>query len=179
MKRDKLDDIIRSLVTRHLNLIVYGFLLMCSVVARYHLMKHGTSSDYTNYLVPWVEAYKQSIRSAFREGVGNYYIPYNVLLAIASKLPIPTNYSVGLISCIFDYLTCIYIFRILSENFSGTLNKVTITAISIGFLFLPTIILNGAAWKQCDAIYTFFLLVCLKSLLDRKMKTAFIMNLTL
>lgn len=176
MKKDRdLDSIIRHYVYEHLNAIVIGVLLLFSIVIRYHLMKHGTSNDYFAYIVPWVDAYKNSVRTAFKEGVGNYYIPYNVLLAFASKVNIETCYSVGTISCIFDYLTCFYIYRILSENFKGILSKASAMAISVFFLFVPTVVLNGAAWKQCDAIYSFFLVALLKCLLDGRVRAAFIM----
>lgn len=175
MKEKNPDTFIRSFVTKYINELVIGALVLFSVVIRYHLMKHGTSNDYFEYLVPWVESYRNSIKDSFREGVGNYYIPYNVLLALASLLPVPTLFSVGIISCIFDYLTCVFIFRILSENFPGELSKKAAAVISVFFLFLPTVVLNGAAWKQCDAIYSFFVVVLIKCILDKKMRMAFVM----
>lgn len=175
MKNKDIDSIIRSVVTKYLDVIVLCFLLLSSLVIRIHLMKHGSSSDYLGYIIPWVEQYKNSIRSAFREGVGDYYIPYNVLLAIASKINVPTYYSVGTISCIFDYLTAFFIYKLLSENFIERFSKKMSAAISAMYLFAPTVLLNGAAWKQCDSIYSFFVVVLLKCILDDKIRTAFVM----
>ena len=165
---------IREIFFKYLDEIMIGVLFLFSLIIRFHFLKHGTSSDFVGYLVPWVNSYRESIRSSFREGVSDYYVAYNVLLAIASKIPIPTNYSVGFISCLFDYFTGIYIYRILSENFSNLFTKKIYLYISIAYLFIPTVVLNGAAWKQCDAIYSFFVVVLIKCLLDGKMRTAFI-----
>lgn len=175
MKSKGIDSFVRDFVTKYLNLIIICFLLLCSLVVRYHLMKHGSSFDYVEYFDPWVKEYRKSIRLALKNGVGDYYIPYNIFLAIASLLPIPTNYSIGAISCIFDYLTCFFIYRILSENFSQVIDKTIAAIISVAYLFIPTIVLNGATWKQCDAIYAFFLIVFLKCIIDDRIRTAFVM----
>ena len=175
MKESDLDSLLVKLIREHLQLIVLGFLLLSSAVIRYHLMKHGTSQDFFSYLVPWVDTYKQSIPQAFKEGVGDYYIPYNILLALASLVDVPTNYSVGTISCIFDYLTCFTIYKILTENFSDRISRDVAAVCSVLFLYIPAIAFDGAAWKQCDSIYSFFLMVLLKCVLDGKIRTAFVM----
>lgn len=175
MRKRDVDSLIREFIMKNLDAIVILVLLLFSAVIRYHLMNHGTSSDYEGYIIPWVDSYKHSIRSSFREGVGDYYIPYNVLLAIASKINVPTNYSVGAISCAFDYLTAIYIYRILAKNFSEVISQKCAAVAAVVYLFMPSIVLNGAAWKQCDAIYSFFVVVLVKCLLDNKIRNAFIM----
>lgn len=171
-----MDSFIRKIVIRYLHYWVVGALFLCSIVIRYHLMKHGTSGDYLGYFIPWLERYKISIVEGLREGVKEeYYVPYNVLLALVSQLNIPEYIAIGIIPCLFDYLTCILIYRILSENFGNILSKMTILMVSIGYLFVPSIVLNGAAWKQCDAIYSFFVLALIKCILDDKPVKAFVM----
>lgn len=175
MKNKEMDDYIRNIIRKHLDAIVIGTLLLFSLVDRYHLMKHGSSYDFVHDIIPWIENYRNSVQGAFQAGFADYYIPYTLLLATASKFNVPINYSVGSISCIFDYLTAFFIYRILSENFSEIISKRCASAIGVIYLFVPTVLLNGATWKQCDAIYSFFIVVCLKCLLDEKIRLAFIM----
>jgi len=175
MKNIDIDDIFRGFIIRHLNVIVIGFLVLCSMVIRFHLMKHGYSADYEAYFVPWLERYKSSIISGLREGVGDYYIPYNVLLALVSKLDVPPYIAIGILPCIFDYFTSILIYKILSVNFRGQFSRKTILAVSVAYLYIPSVVLNGATWKQCDAIYSFFVILLLKCLLDNRPRLAFLM----
>ena len=173
MKNKDFDSTVRNFVEKNLSVLVVGFLLLFSAVIRLHLMKHGSSGDFERDISPWIESFRNSPKAAFREGFVDYYIPYTVILAIISMFDVPVFYSVGIVSCIFDYLTAFYIFKLLDKNFS--LSKEIAALVGIAYLFLPTIALNSAAWKQCDSIYAFFIVVCLKCLFDEKIRTAFIM----
>ena len=176
MAGKNMDSFIRKIVDKYLNILVAGFLLLCSIVIRYHLMKHGSSGDFVGYFVPWLERYKVSIVAGLREGVREeYYVPYNVLLAFASKLNVPDYIAIGIIPCVFDYLASFLIYRMLTDNFSNYVNRTVAMMVSIGYLFIPSIVLNGAAWKQCDSIYSFFVLALLKCVLDNKMVMTFVM----
>lgn len=175
MKKRSLDEYIISIVIKNIDLIVVGVLLLLSVYIRFYMMVHSSSNDYDIFIVPWIETYRKSIADAFREGVGDYYIPYNVFLAIASLINVPAYISVGLFSCVFDYLTAFTIYKLLTDDFGRMISKKIAASISVVYLFIPTIVLNGAAWKQCDAIYAFFLVVLIKCLIEDKVKMAFIM----
>ena len=48
--------------------------------------------------------------------------------------------------------------------------KDNINLIFAAILLLPTVVLNSAFWGQCDAIYTFFIIVTLVCLYKRKEK---------
>lgn len=171
-----MDSFIRKIVDKYLNFLVAGFLLLCSIVIRYHLMKHGSSGDFIGYFVPWLERYKVSIVAGLREGVKEeYYVPYNVLLALVSRLNVPNYIAIGIIPCVFDYLASFLVFRILTDNFGTYVSKTAALMVSIVYLFIPTIVLNGAAWKQCDSIYSFFVLALIKCVLDNKPVMTFIM----
>ena len=46
------------------------------------------SADYNNFIVPWVNKYRElGIVNGLATKVGDYYVPYNVLLAIIAQLP--------------------------------------------------------------------------------------------
>lgn len=46
------------------------------------------SADYNNFIVPWVNKYRElGIVNGLAEKVGDYYVPYNVLLAVIAQLP--------------------------------------------------------------------------------------------
>lgn len=115
--------------------------------------------DYQNFLTRWVEFYRNN--GGFRAlwyPLGNYNIPYLYFLCFFSYLDIKDLYLIKLLSCFFDVLLAYGAMQLFAH-----FNKNIWARIACFFtvLFLPTVVLNGALWGQCDSIYIALALLAL------------------
>ena len=131
-------------------LLLSAALLVLALGLRVPLLPHETL-DYQNFLRGWVQFFRDNGGwRALGLSVGNYNVPYLYFLAAFSYLPVPDLYLIKLLSILFDLLLAWAVLR-LARCFSKTA-----TARLAGFfltLLLPTVVLNGAYWGQCDSIY--------------------------
>lgn len=114
------------------------------------LLDHATL-DYQDFLSRWVAHFRDNGGFlALKDPVGNYNVPYLYLLATLSYLPIPDLYGIKLFSILFDFLLAwggLRLTKQLTESQTAPL-----WAFSV-LLLLPTVILNGACWGQCDSVW--------------------------
>lgn len=107
--------------------------------------------DYQNFLRVWVDFFRQNGGfAALRYPVGNYNIPYLYFLALFSYLPVKDLYLIKLLSILFDVLLAWAAMGIVGKL--GGSEKARLGCF-FTVLFLPTVVLNGALWGQCDSIY--------------------------
>ncbi|NLO46839.1 MAG: conjugal transfer protein TraL [Clostridiales bacterium] len=128
------------------------------LLLRLALFDHITL-DYENFLKPWLEHIKS--HGGFRalsDQIGNYNIPYLAFLAFISYIPVTGLYLIKLFSVIFDVVLAFYLMKLASLY---TSNRTLHIACFILALVLPTSILNGALWGQCDSVYTAFAVIAL------------------
>ena len=113
-KRTKLDSLLWKLVDRYAFYIVMCILLIISFLIRFHLAPICVlSADYNNFIVPWVEKYRElGLVGGLSQKIGDYYVPYNVLLAIISLFPWEPYVFVSLTSCIAEYISAFFIYKI-------------------------------------------------------------------
>ncbi len=120
--------------------------------------------DYQNFLKQWVEFFRQNGGfAALSQPVGNYNIPYLYFLALFSYLPSSDLYLIKLLSIFFDVLLAWAAMGIL-EKLGGS--RAQRLALFFTVLFLPTVVLNGALWGQCDSIYVALALMSIYWALD-------------
>ena len=120
--------------------------------------------DYQNFLKQWVELFRQNGGfAALSQPVGNYNIPYLYFLALFSYIPASDLYLIKLLSIFFDVLLAWAAMGIV-EKLGGSLGQRL--GIFFTVLFLPTVILNGALWGQCDSIYVALALMSIYWALD-------------
>ncbi|MBO4458003.1 MAG: hypothetical protein J5802_09805 [Butyrivibrio sp.] len=81
-------------------------------------------------------------------------------------------YLVKTVSVIFDYVCAITIFRITYHITDKSVTKAMLAYAVM--MFLPTVVLNSAAWAQNDSIYTAFVLLSFLHMLRRNDNRAFI-----
>lgn len=137
---------------------VFVILFVLAIVLRV-LVYHIETSDYTVFVSQWYDFIKtHGGFAALKYDFANYNPPYLYLLAIATSLPVPELTTIKTISVVFDIVLGIFTYLILSLKYKRS-SAAIIGALVV--LFAPTIFINGAAWGQCDAIYTAF---CLGSL---------------
>ena len=156
--REKLLDNNKRLV-----FAVVGIVL--AFVLRTICINHVTL-DYIDFLSHWVQYFRDyGGVSALSDSIGNYNLPYLYFLSLFSYLKIPDLYLIKLLSIIFDIVlawACMKLCGVISNS----KNKKLITFLSI--LLLPTVILNGSYWGQCDGIYVAFGVLSIWLALDNR-----------
>jgi len=144
---------------------IVGLILRC-------LWLNGKSGDYLGFLKIWVDNIRElGYFKALKYNIGNYNIPYMIILVFISLLKCEPLYPIKFVSIIFDFICAIYAAKLV---YKITKNKLS-TLITYGvLLFIPTMLINGAMWAQCDSIYTSFILMSLDYLIDKKYIRSFI-----
>ena len=138
-------------------------LLFCAFYLRALCLDYKTL-DYIDFLSRWVDFFRSNGGfAALRYPIGNYNIPYLYFLALFSYSGVDDLYLIKLLSIFFDillaYASCQLLSKI-SDNRSSRL------ACFFTVLFLPTVVLNGALWAQCDVIFTALAILSIYQALD-------------
>ena len=139
-----------GLLTTRRAVIVSVVLTAAAFFLRYLCLDYQTL-DYIDFLSRWVQFYRElGGFAALDASVGNYNIPYLYFLAAFSYSGISDLYLIKLLSILFDVLLAYSAMRLV-----GTVTDRHVPKLVCFFavLFLPTVILNGALWAQCDSIY--------------------------
>lgn len=124
-----------------------------AVLARALCLDH-VSEDYTKFLSRWYAYFRENGGfGAIAGSVGDYNAPYLYFMAAISYLNIPDLYLIKLFSVLWDVALawgCLRLTRSLTRERQGSAASLTAFAAA---LLLPTVVLNGAYWGQCDVIY--------------------------
>jgi len=111
-------------------------------------------TDYKNFLTHWYAYFQEHGGfSAVAHAVGDYNVPYLYFMAFISYLSAPDLYLIKLFSLLFDVILawgCYRLVRSLTRERQGSIAPLIAFAAA---LLLPTVVLNGALWGQCDGIY--------------------------
>ncbi len=117
------------------------------------------SIDYNEFLSKWVFKMRNV---SFIEGlaleIGDYNLPYMLILAIISRFKCTDIILIKALSCFFDVVCAFIVMKLVA------LKPLKIHWQIVSFILVlaaPTVILNGAYWSQCDVIYT---ALCLASM---------------
>lgn len=112
------------------------------------------SGDYILFLSPWTQFFRDNGGfAALGFFPGNYNPPYMYFLAAFSYFDIPELYMIKALSVLFDVLlawSCVKLLSLYTDSSAKML------CMFFAVLFLPTVVINGAYWAQCDSIYAFF-----------------------
>lgn len=152
-------------------LIIAVLVLGLAFALRGYLLNYR-SGDYNTFLASWVEHFK--VRGGFpglSENVGNYNVPYLYFLALFSYSSMSSLYLIKLLSVFFDVVLAFGMMK-LAGVFTPSVPK-RLAAYLIT-LILPTVILNGAYWGQCDSIYTTFAVLALWLVLSDRPKLSMV-----
>lgn len=115
------------------------------------------TSDYISFLAPWVDVFREGGFQMLASVIGDYNLPYQYILALIAQSSIHDLYLIKFVSIIFDYALALMMYHV-TERFIDTRFSLPVFA---AVLFLPTVLLNGAYWAQCDALYVFFVVASL------------------
>lgn len=131
------------------------------------------SGDYNTFLSHWYEYFKiNGGFSAMAGSVGDYNVPYLYFMAAISYFNVPDLYLIKLLSILWDVALawgCLRLVRSLTRERQGS--RAPLIAFGTALL-LPTVVLNGALWAQCDAIYGALCIHAAALVLEGKNKTS-------
>lgn len=126
------------------------------------------SGDYNSFLAVWVEYFRENGGFAgLKHSIGNYNVPYLYFLAFFSYLPLNDLYLIKLLSISFDVVLAFGIMEIVGMFTNSAFKRL---AAYLAVLLLPSVMINGAMWGQCDSIYTSFAVLALWFLLSDRPK---------
>lgn len=150
------------------HLALFLFPLALAFFLRIFLMDHQTL-DYQDFLSHWATFFRDNGGfAALDQPVGNYNVPYLYFMAFISYLDLPDLYLIKLFSILFDVLLAWGAMRLV-RRLDGKNGRLWLPPLAFcAMLLLPTVVLNGAYWGQCDSIYAALLLHALASALEKK-----------
>ncbi|WP_229069336.1 glycosyltransferase 87 family protein [Actinoplanes sp. DH11] len=116
------------------------------------------TGDWVSFLRPWsIYIAENGYFGALADEFANYNMPYLYLLTALTWLdphvPGTVLPLIKLSSVFFDAVTAFYAARIVGLRWPD--RRVGLIA-GVGVLLLPTVVLNGSWWGQCDTVYTAF-----------------------
>lgn len=136
------------------------------------VLLYYVADDYTIFLSQWVATFRENGGfGAIKLSIGNYNVPYLYFLAAISYLPIPDLYLIKLFSILFDVILAWGGLRLV-RHFTGGDDSIRPLVCFCALLLLPTVVLNGSLWGQCDALYGALTLHALADALEDRPKAS-------
>ncbi len=174
MKKERaIDSFLKNIISKYIYVISLVLLLLVAVIIRISLAPYtDISPDYNDYFKLWVEYYKEKgILAGLGSVIGDYYAPLNYMYAFSALIPTEPWVPLAIIPCICEFISAYYLGRIFLYL---TENKKLSMFVGVASLFLPYVVMNGALWKQVDAIYSCTLLISFYYLLQQKYRASII-----
>lgn len=173
-KISKLEKKLLSWIEKNIDILMVISIILIALVVRYFLLSYE-SKDYLNFLQLWFYEMKDAGGlSGLANYPGDYNVPYMVIMALLTYLKVNPLISIKLVSIFFDFLLAFIIGKFVYD-IRDDKNKSLSAILAFGItLFLPTVLLNGAFWGQCDVIYTTFLVLAFYFLYKENMLLSFI-----
>ena len=134
-------------------------------VLRYCFLTYETL-DYQDWIAVWIQALR--VAGPWK-GLGqeiwscNYNVPYLYFLSLFSVSDIYDLLLVKLLSIFFDVVLAWAAMRLVGVLTGDPMKKL---AAFILTLWLPSVVLNGSLWGQCDSIYAAFAVLAVYLALD-------------
>lgn len=127
-------------------------LLACAVCGTAMLARVSfvdrSSGDYDVYLADWISRLAAgSFAEGMQANIGEYNVLYQYILFVITRLPVPPLYAVKAVSFIGDALLAGAAARLAAK--AGKQSFAAFAAV----LLLPTCVLNGGMFAQCDSLY--------------------------
>lgn len=127
--------------------LLLGALCAAALLARVSFLDRS-SGDYDIYLADWLQKLAAgSFAEGMRQNIGEYNVLYQYILFIITRLSVPSLYAVKAVSFIGDAFLAGAAAALAQKN-----GKKSMAAFGLALL-LPTIVLNGGMFAQCDSLY--------------------------
>lgn len=163
-----INDAVVTAINTHSQALFLVAVTFFAVLVRYTLLP-VISYDYTAFLLPWYTTLLEEGFAAFGTRFHNYSMLYMYLLYGMSVLGVPALYGVKLISIVGDLVLACYAGKTIFHVTGNRLRGFTGYALVI---LCPTVVINGAAWGQCDSLYTAGIVASLYYLLQARYAAA-------
>lgn len=124
--------------------------------------------DMQDFLLPWFDYIVTHGRwAALSDNFYNYTPPYIYAMTLVSYLDgaVSRVALIKSISILFDLIAAGLVYRL---ALAASPDRQRAVLFALLFLNLPTLILNGAWWGQCDIIYTAFILAFAYAVIKQK-----------
>jgi len=174
-----LDKFLVGIIEKYIYEIAIALLILFSLVIRYKLTTFKFNGDYISgdfqgFLRVWVNYYRElGVVKGLGRSIGDYFVPYNLILAAISVIPIfDEGIWISAVSVFGEYLGALFMFKILNHLTGGNRKRAAFAAAMM--LYLPMAMLNGSLWKQCDGFYTAFIFIGLYYFFKKKYDPAFV-----
>ena len=152
--------------------LVGGFAAL-AMLARVSMLDFVTA-DYVSFLTGWVDIFREGGFGTLAENVGDYNLLYQYILLLISKSSLHDLYLIKWVTVLFDYALALVMMRA-AGRFGGERAKLPVF---LTMLVLPTTLLGGACWGQCDSVYAFFVVSSLYLLAtDRPTRSAIMLSI--
>lgn len=155
---------------------IFAFIVfsVIGIVVRF-ILRDIQSPDYVGFLSTWYDEIKNAGgTNAFGYQVGNYSMPYQNLIFLLTHFSLDSLYVYKLVSCLFDFglaiLVAVLTYQLINDN------KLQSACMAYALTLLsPIVVLNSAAWAQCDTLYVFFCMASITALIHDKYTLTFIL----
>ena len=137
-------------------LVFTGVFAALTMLARVSMLDFVTA-DYVSFLSGWTQMFREGGVGMLARNVGDYNLLYQYALLIIANVPLHDLYLIKLLTVIFDYLLALVMMRA-ARRFGGERAALPVFLV---VLALPTALLDGACWGQCDSVYVFFVVLSL------------------
>lgn len=137
-------------------MLFVGAFAAVAMLARVSMLDFVTA-DYNSFLSGWLDIFRLGGFRKLAENVGDYNLIYQYFLLLITKINLHDLYLIKLISVAFDYALALVMMRAAGQ-FGGERAKLPAMLL---MLVLPTVLLDGACWGQCDSVYVFFIVLSL------------------
>ena len=149
-------------------LLFTGAFMAVTMLARVSMLDYVTA-DYVSFLSGWTKMFREGGFSMLAQNVGDYNLLYQYILLLISKSSLYDLYLIKYVTVIFDYLLALAMMRA-AGHFGG---RKAALPVFLLMMVLPTTLLGGACWGQCDSVYAFFVVTSLYMLAtDRPTRSA-------
>ena len=167
----KIEKLLWDFVQKHL--ILLAFIAVTGAGVALHCNGHDfLSGDLNCYLVPWWNEIAGKGIEGLASQVGNYNIPYQIIIFLLSRTNMEPVIAYKLVSIVFDFalaLSAALLTRSLSKSKFAPL--IAYAAVLCSF----NTWLNSCFWGQCDSIYVTFIVLAIFFLFKEKHIPSFIM----
>lgn len=146
-------------IKKNILLFLLGAVSIIAIVIRVCGMDFQ-SDDFNSFLNPWWSIIKLNDFTGLATQVGNYNIPYQVIIYLMTLLPLNALYAYKIVSIIFDFVLAIST-AMLVYSFVKNNRRLKAILTYSAVLLSATVIFNSSFWAQCDSIYTSFIILAI------------------
>ena len=170
----KIESKLIDLVQKHLPLIAFIVFTAMAVILRI-VCSGFESGDFRDFLTPWFDIIKGMGGDSLKTQVGNYNIPYQVMIYLMTLTPLTAIDAYKLLSVIFDFALAVSCALVVKEYLKCKLFSVMPVMTYSAVLLSLTAVMNSSFWAQCDSIYTFFIIMAIWFTMRGKHIPAYVM----